>query len=247
MSAFSLRDFDAIIFDMDSTLVNTQDYPLKATAWVLDKHTKDSSAVNEEYLSSLVRAYRQGIKQVVQGAPYRPPFEIVKSAIAEGLASIGVESSPELVLEATQYFKELHINLATLRPSVDDLLSSLKALNKKLGVVTNGFEGHAKIILQKLGALDYFQTIVDTGAVQTYKPHPEPFEYALSQLGAIPETSLYIGDEYLADIVGSKTVGLSAVWVNLRGHDLQLMLDKFGSEYHPDLVVESISQLLDFL
>lgn len=247
MSDFSLKHFDAIIFDMDSTLVNTHDYPLKATTWVLERHTKDSSVVNEEYLSSLVRAYRQGIKQVVKGAPYRPPFEIVKSAIAEGLASIGVESTPEMVLEATHYFKELHITLATLRPSVTDLLSHLKSLNKKLGIVTNGFEGHVEKILQKLGVLDYFQTIVDPAVAETYKPHPEPFEHALSRLQTAPDKSLYIGDEYLADIVGSKTVGMSAVWVNMRNHDLQYMLDKFGTEYHPDLVVDSISRLIDFL
>ena len=247
MRDFSLKYFDAIIFDLDSTLINTQNYPLKATTWVLERHTKNTDDVNEEYRSNLVRAYRQGIKQVVKGAPYRPPFEIVKSAIAEALTSIGVEPTPELVLEATHYFKELHIKLATLYPSVDDLLSSLKSLNKKLGVVTNGFEGHIEKILQKLRVSDYFQAKVDTAVVQTYKPRPEPFEYALSQLGTIPERTLYVGDEYLSDIVGSKTVGMSAVWVNMRNHDLQFMLDKFGPEYHPDLVVDSISRLIDFL
>ncbi|MHA1930628.1 MAG: HAD family hydrolase [Candidatus Thorarchaeota archaeon] len=247
MSDFSLKHFDAIIFDLDSTLINTHNYPLKATTWVLERHSENTDAVNEEYLTSLVSAYRHGIKQVVKGAPYRPPFKIVESAIAEALTTIGVKSTPELALEATNYFKELHIRLAELYPSVDKLLSALKSLNKKIGVITNGFEGHSEIILKKLGVRDYFQAIVDTGDVETYKPRPEPFEYALSQLGTIPERTLYIGDEYLADIVGSKALGLSAVWVNLRNHDLQLMLDKFGSEYLPDLVVDSISRLIDFL
>ena len=74
MSNFSLRYFDTVIFDLDSTLVNTNDYPLKATAWVLEQCTDDPIEVREKYLTSLVEAYRQGIKQIVKGAPYRTPF-----------------------------------------------------------------------------------------------------------------------------------------------------------------------------
>lgn len=247
MSDFSLRYFDTVIFDLDSTLINTNDYPLKATSWILEQCTDGSLEDHEKYLTTLVETYRQGIKQIVKGAPYKTPFEVVKSAIVEGLSSIGADLDSDCINIGTQYFKNLHVELASLYPSVDDLLSVLSTNGTKIGVITNGFEGHLNVILEKLNILHHFDSLVDSGDVQTYKPRPEPFRLALEQLGATPENSLYVGDEFLSDVVGAKSVGMSAVWVNLRGNDIDSLLEKFGKENEPDLVIETITELTRFL
>ncbi|MHA1576105.1 MAG: HAD family hydrolase, partial [Candidatus Thorarchaeota archaeon] len=216
MSDFKLETYDTILFDLDSTLVNTNDYPLKAIDWILDQCTDASAEVREKCLISLVRAYLEGIKGIVKGGPYITPFEVVRSAITEGLASIGVNPDSDFILEGTKYFKNLHVELATLYPSVDDLLKALRDNGTKIGLITNGFVGHSTIILEKLDILRYFDLLIDSGGAQNYKPSPVPYKLALEQLESTPENSLYVGNEFLADVVGAKSVGISAVWVNLR-------------------------------
>ena len=92
-----------------------------------------------------------------------------------------------------------------------------------------------------------FPLFISTSSLQINKPSPVPFKLALEQLESTPENSLYVGNEFLADIVGAKSVGMSAVWVNLRGEELDSFLDRFGKENRPDLVIESINELTKFL
>ena len=66
------------------------------------------------YIRNLVTRYREAIQSIVEGAPYRSPFDIVKTAMENSLRDFDIRVDNDLVDEATQRFKSLHIELSTL-------------------------------------------------------------------------------------------------------------------------------------
>lgn len=247
MRLFDLDRFKSVVFDLDSTLTDTHRYPLQASLWLLKQSGIESEEESADYLRSLVARYRVAIEEIAQGAPYRPPFEIVRLAMGLSLEDINHRNDPVLVEEATRIFKQLHVELSTVYPGVEEVLTRLRAKGIPMGVLSNSFEGHAEIILEKLGLRHYFDAVVDGGVIKAFKPMPLPFLEILEMLGAQPEESLYVGDEYYADIVGAKSIGMAAVWINSRNVSLEDLVVKHGPETSPDYVLSSVAELMEML
>jgi HAD superfamily hydrolase (TIGR01549 family) len=243
----SLDSFKAIIFDLDSTLTETNQYPIRASELLLRRVMEDPSEILGEYVKELVRNYRLETRCVVEGGPYKSPFYAVRDATQRTLASLGIEIDEETINEGTEVFKNLHIEMSELAAGALELLTGIKDCGISLGLVTNSFEGNANIILRKLGLESFFEVVVDSTTVKAFKPMPQPFQYAMKHLGSVASNTLYVGDEFVADIVGSKSIGLSCVWINSRGFSLDDYLAKYGSEYAPNLVLSSLSELVQLL
>jgi HAD superfamily hydrolase (TIGR01662 family) len=244
---FSLRSFEAILFDLDSTLTDTQSYPLRASEWLLAKYSDAPDDLMVSYVMALVRNYRLELKDVAESGNYRPPVQVVKDAIRTTLVDLDLDFNEELLEEASQLFKRLHIDLSIKMPGVDSLLESLQSHDIRMGIVTNSFEGHAVKILKDLELDRFFYIVVDGRDIRAFKPGNAPFEYALDKLGAKPENSAMIGDEFFNDMVGAKALGLSTVWINHRQQSLDEMLEKYGQSTAPNIVVDSLLELESFI
>lgn len=247
LDGFTLSSFEAILFDLDSTLTDTQSYPIKASEWFLAKSTDNPEEMLAPYVMELVRNYRFELKHVAETGVYKTPFDVVKDATRTTVQNLEMFVSEELLDEATQHMKKLHRSLSQMMPGADLLVKSLNSNNIRLGLITNTFEDHAEEILKELHLYRYFQVIVEGKDVEVYKPHRAPFEFALAKLGATPESSAMIGDEYFNDMVGAKRIGMHTVWINTRDHVLKEMLAKYGAETEPDLIVTSILELNSYL
>lgn len=247
MSALSLESFKAVIFDLDSTLTETSQYPIRASELLLQRVMEDPSEILGEYVRELVRNYRLEIKRVTEGAPYKSPFFVVRDATKRTLASLGIEIDEETVDEATEVFKNLHVEMSELAPGSLDVLTMIRSRSISLGLITNSFEGNARIILRKLNLDSFFEVVVDSGLVRAFKPMPQPFQFAMKQLGSVASNTLYVGDEFVADIIGGKSLNLTCIWINNRNLSLGDYLAKYGVQFTPDLVVSSLSELLELL
>jgi HAD superfamily hydrolase (TIGR01662 family) len=244
---FSLRSFEAILFDLDSTLTNTHSYPLRASEWLLAQYSDAPDDLLGSYIMALVRNYRLELRDVAESGIYRPPVQVVKDAIRTTLVNLELSFSEALLEEASQLFKRLHMDLSEKMPGVDSLLKSLQLHDIKMGIVTNSFEGHADRILKELELDRFFYIVVDGKEIRAFKPKSAPFEYALDKLGAKPENSVMIGDEFFNDMVGAKAIGLSTVWINHRQQSIDEMLDKYGQSSAPNLIVDNLLDLESFI
>jgi 2-haloalkanoic acid dehalogenase type II len=246
LSKLDLNMFEAVIFDLDSTLIDTHNYPIVASDLLLRTSGLHSDELVDTYLRNLVTRYRKAIQAIVAGAPYRSPFDIVYTAMKNSLEDIEQPANPALVKEATRRFKSLHLELSTPYDGVAEILESLKKRGIKLGIISNAFAGHARIILTNLGLEHFFSSIVDCGDVKAYKPMKEPFERVVQELIVDVSRSLYVGDEYYADMVGAKSVGMMTVWINNRESSLEDQVAKYGTSTTPDFVLKSIAEFIEF-
>lgn len=199
------------------------------------------------YIRVLVTRYREAIQAIVEGAPYRNPYNIIKTAIENSLQDLNIDVVSELVDQAAQRFKSLHLELSTPNDGVFELLESLKEKDLRMGVITNSFEGHAKIILKKLKLDHYFLSVIDCGDVQGFKPMSAPFERVVRDLEVDVSNSIYIGDEYHADIVGAKGVGLTTIWINKWERSISDLVAKYGDASTPDFILNSVSEISKML
>lgn len=230
---------------MDSTLTNTQRYPFVASEWLLKKSGIDSEELGASFLRSLFTRYTMAIQAIVEGAPYRSASDIVQTAMINSLEDIEQTVDPALVNEATHRFKALHLELSTSRDGVIDILENLKTRGIKLGVLTNSFAGHARIILTNLKLIQFFSSIVDCSDVNAFKPMKAPFERVLHDLDTEVSKAIYVGDEYYADMVGAKSVGMTTVWINTRERSLEDQVSKYGPSTTPDFVLNSIAEFAE--
>ena len=247
MSKLNLDRFEAFIFDLDSTLTDTHRYPIVACEWLLKNSGIDSEDVIASYVRHLVIRYRTAIQAITDGAPYRSAFEIVYTAMKESLVEINHNVDSTLVKEAAEHFKALHIELSTVYEGVYGILENLQSRNIKLGVISNSFAGNARIILNNLELNSFISSIVDCGDVSAFKPMKEPFERVLQELKTDASRALYVGDEYYADMVGAKLLGITTIWINNRAISIEDQVAKYGVSTTPDFVLKSITEFAELL
>ena len=218
-----------------------------ASEWLMKHSNVDIDKDGVSYVRNVVTRYFKSIEETVSGAPFVTPFEIIRTAMAKSLEDHGYYADPTLVEQATQRFRDLHVELSTPYPGVPELLSDLDTRGLKLGILTNSFQGDAEIILSNWNLRQHFKAIVDCGLIRAFKPMPEIFEGMISVLGVTPSETLFVGDEYYADMVGGKRIGFTTVWINDREHSLEDLIVKYGPENAPDYVMNSITEFAEML
>ncbi len=108
------------------------------------------------------------------------------------------------------HMKDHYQPLTVVPDDAHILLSSLRKSTFILGVVSNREKSYAEE-LDKLGLGFYFDFSLAGGEVFAYKPAPEIFRRALERTGTNPEETLYVGDNYYADVLGARSAGLLPV------------------------------------
>ncbi|RPE00140.1 noncanonical pyrimidine nucleotidase, YjjG family [Aureibaculum marinum] len=81
----------------------------------------------------------------------------------------------------------------------------------KLHIITNGFEEVQTKKLKSSGILHFFDKIVTSESVGVKKPNPKIFNYALGLAEAKAIESIMVGDNFEADILGAKEVGMQTI------------------------------------
>jgi HAD superfamily hydrolase (TIGR01549 family) len=101
-------------------------------------------------------------------------------------------------------------------PDVPPTLEALKQRGFSMGVLSNRMTAfHDQ--LDEWGLGGYFECSLAAGEFSAWKPEPAIFRHALEQLGADPAHSLYVGDNYFADVVGARSAGLKPILVDPEG------------------------------
>jgi HAD superfamily hydrolase (TIGR01549 family) len=101
-------------------------------------------------------------------------------------------------------------------PDAPALLAALRRRGLRLGVVSN-WSADLPDYLRSRGLLERFDAVIASEAVGSAKPHREIFLRALSALNCTPRRAVHVGDDYWADVVGARSLGIRAVLIDRTG------------------------------
>jgi FMN phosphatase YigB (HAD superfamily) len=128
------------------------------------------------------------------------------------LVAMGVPTAQAINLapQASAYMEEHYKPTVHIPEDVFPLLQFLKDSGYVLGLVSNRDDPyHDEIKNMKLDS--YFKFILAGGEVNAFKPDKLIFDHALKLAGTSASETMYIGDNYFADVVGSRRAGLIPV------------------------------------
>ncbi len=96
------------------------------------------------------------------------------------------------------------------------LLDALDRAGIPYGAVSNNVHDYQRAKLDQAG-LARIAVLVGIDTVNVAKPDPAIFLEGCRLIGTAPEETLYIGDNFMVDGVGSVSAGLHGVWLNRTG------------------------------
>lgn len=218
-----LQGLEAVLFDLDGTLVETNiDFPLmkREMLALADRLGLDSQPARTMDILAIVDYIQEKIED-------RDGHDRAVSAGNEAMAKLR-----EIELS--------HSENATEIASARDLIEALKAHGVKIGIVTRNCRQAGLISLEASGlGVDFIMLARED--VRKTKPHPDHLLEALRLLDASPEKSIMVGDHWM-DVEGGKAAGMRTIGL--------LSPDRprdFFNAVNPDAVVESLQEILDAL
>lgn len=116
------------------------------------------------------------------------------------------ELAPQFSAHMAEHYKpEVHVP-----EEARVLLANLKDAGYILGVVSNRDKPFGEQ-LEEMGLRGYFHFMLAGGEVNSFKPDRAIFEEAVKRAGTSVLETMYVGDNYFADVVGSRRAGLRPV------------------------------------
>jgi FMN phosphatase YigB (HAD superfamily) len=100
-------------------------------------------------------------------------------------------------------------------PGALHTLATLKP-NRRLFVLAN-WDGHLATLLEELGLATCFEGIYASEHLGAEKPAPEIFTRFAAAAGVALSEAIYVGNDYRADIEGSRAVAMRAVLMDWQG------------------------------
>ena len=211
--------FEAILFDLDGTLVDTAADFVSVLNGQRELHNYPPlpAQMIRDTVSDGARALT---KLAFGGAPGENTFEIKR-------------------LELLELYAEQAGDQAKLFEGMETVLCHFEALNIPWGIVTNKPKRFTNILLDKLSLSSRSAVTLCPDDVIRAKPDPESLFLACSRLSCRPENTLYVGD-HERDIIAGKAANMKTVAASY-GY----ILDKKKiSDWQADYEIDHPSELI---
>lgn len=177
----------AIIFDLDGTILYTDELIRRTFIKVFEKYLPGYTLSEEELLSFLGPSLKETFSK------YFPD-----------------EMFEELLHYYHSYNHSHHEDFVYVYPTVIETLQYLKDKGYPLAIVTTKFRKAADVGLNAFDLQKYFDVVIGLDDVKATKPDPEGILKAMSLLNV--DKAVYIGDN-ITDIQAGKNAGVATVGV----------------------------------
>ncbi|WP_096085617.1 HAD family hydrolase [Agaribacterium haliotis] len=174
-------DFDALIFDMDGTLVDSGQVHEQAWSQALTKHNIPIDAALMRSLAGVPTI--QTVDRLKQHFALNPNLD--SRTVALDKSRFAAELAPTLLKETA---------LANLVRHW--------AGKKKIALGTGAESSEAENILEQLGLRKFFPVVVGGDKVSGHKPEPDTFLLCAEELGVKPEQCVVFEDSVLGLAAG---------------------------------------------
>ena len=121
-----------------------------------------------------------------------------------------VEWAGEVAARASAHMGEMYKPESVVPDDVRRTLPTLRESGYVLAVISNR-DRPFQDVLESHNLSEFFPYALAGGEVDIYKPEPGIFEHALKQMKVTASDTVYVGDNYYADILGARRAGLQPV------------------------------------
>jgi putative hydrolase of the HAD superfamily len=211
------REFDAVLFDLDSTLVDERYVAIASMAACREL------ANEHRGLDPLALGQANGETWLRYWAEIEQPWILGRLSTDDLRHEVWRRTLErfDITDEAsiTQAIETHHRHELAEYLTFPDALPTIHALRDagvKIGVVTNGATDTQREKLDLLGITPLADAIIVSAEVGAAKPSPEIFESALAALRVERNRVAHVGDSLHADIGGALAAGITAIWLNRR-------------------------------
>ena len=129
----------------------------------------------------------------------------------------------------------------------DDVKETVLELSRRgyiLGIIANTItETEIPDYLEEYGLTEYFKTVVLSSKVGIRKPNPEIYWEAARRVGVEPSKCVYVGDNPVRDVEGTRAAGYAMMILILEPDTLKK--EPPTVEVKPDYTILEIKELLD--
>jgi pyrophosphatase PpaX len=189
--------YKTILFDLDGTLLDTNELIISSFLHTLRIFFPEKSVAREEIIMQL------------------------GGTLTDMLSKHAEEDKINDMIEVYREFNiRTHDEMVTAFPNVLEVIKELHEQGVTMGIVTTKQRNTVEMGLDLCGLTPYMSSVVTIQDVENPKPHPEPVLKGMAELGALPETTLMVGDSsYDIDAAHRAGVDSAGVAWSLKGED----------------------------
>lgn len=192
----NLDDYQALIFDLDGTLLNSM--PQHNKAW-MDTFSENGVSINEKFLMETAGLASSRIVSIVN-------------------ERFNKKLDPKAVSEQK---REKYLSTIEQVEVVQPLLDIVQKYYKKvpLGVITGGSHAVVDMLLPKLNLAHYFDVIICADDTKLGKDSKEPYELMASMLKLDISKCLFFDDGDVG-LVGAQSAGMDVIHVDINSANI---------------------------
>ena len=121
-------------------------------------------------------------------------------------------------------------------PEVSAVLATLKARDRRIGILSNGSPAMLATAIHAAGIADLIEVALSVEAAGIYKPAPAAYALVEAQMGVARDTVLFVSANGW-DVAGASRFGFATVWVNRAG----LPMDRLP--HGPNHIIPDLTRL----
>ena len=213
----------AVIFDLDGTLIDNNQYHIEAWKVFFEKIGRPFSM--EEYKTNMNGRINRDIFYYLFG---------------KQLSAAEIE---QLTDEKEALYREYYAPFIAPIPGLTNLLQHIQQVGIPMAIATSGLPINIAFMFKHIEIEGYFEKVIDATYVTNSKPHPEIFLKAAAAVNANPHNCIAFEDSVAgvrsAKAAGMKVVGLTTTHTAEDLHEA----DKIIKDY-TEIDIESLYQLL---
>ncbi len=181
-----LQNTDAVIFDMDGSLVDSM--------WMW-------KAIDIEYLGSFGIPLPEDLQTQIEGMSFSETALYFKEHFS-------IPDSPEQIKETWNRMAwDKYIHEVPLKKGIPDFLEGCRRQGILLGIATSNSRELAENVAAVHSLRNYFSSIVTGSDVERGKPAPDIYLKTAGELGVSPERCL-VFEDIVAGILAGKNAGM---------------------------------------
>ena len=188
--------FEAVIYDLDGTLIDSAKDMQVAVSRVLADH--GLPAVTEDDL----RNYMGQGSKVTMGKAFAKFGKTLDEATLSAVTA-----------EFVRYYEADPVSHTTAFPGVAEVVGRFGRLGLKQGVCTNKFERPSRLILEHLKLMPPIADLAGADTFPVRKPDPRHILMLVERMGRAPDRAVMVGDS-IHDVHAAHAAGLPAVLVS---------------------------------